>query len=119
LKTAFGGFQRYFSLVKKALNIDDGRIPFKAGDQPFFADWVVGMFMLFTSDAFRVLKGFDEKYFMYYEDVDICARGWRAGHKVLVCPNLKIVHEGRRKSRRIPQHLLWHLQSFKKYSLKH
>lgn len=92
-------FPTLFSLVKKALKIDDGRIPFKAGDPPFFADWVAGMFMLFSSDAFRALKGFDEKYFMYYEDVDICARAWNFKHKVLAVPKISVLHSAARQSR--------------------
>ena len=108
-------FPTLFSLVKKALKIDDGRIPFKAGDSPFFADWVAGMFMLFSSDAFRVLKGFDEQYFMYYEDVDICARAWKAGQKVVACPKLKIVHAGTRKSRSSLRHAIWHGQGILRF----
>jgi N-acetylglucosaminyl-diphospho-decaprenol L-rhamnosyltransferase len=108
-------FPTFLSLVKKAFNLDDGRIPFKASDPPLFVDWVAGMFMLFSSNAFKVLKGFDEKYFMYYEDVDICARAWRLGQKVIACPSLSVVHAGARKSRDNLQHTVWHGRSLLRY----
>lgn len=104
-------FPTLFSLVKKALKIDDGRISFKPGAPAFNADWVGGMFMLFSSDMFRVLKGFDEKYFMYYEDVDICVRVWKSGQKVIACPSSSVVHAAGRKSRYSPQHIFWHGRS--------
>jgi N-acetylglucosaminyl-diphospho-decaprenol L-rhamnosyltransferase len=104
-------FPTLFSLVKKALKIDDGRIPFKAGEPSLVADWVAGMIMLFSSDTFRALKGFDEKYFMYYEDVDICVRAWRAGRKVLACPSVSVEHMGKRKSRNSLLHAHWHGKS--------
>ena len=37
-------------------------------------DWISGMFMLFESSLFRNIGGFDEQFFLYYEDVDICKR---------------------------------------------
>jgi hypothetical protein len=42
-------------------------------------DWCTGMFMLLRSEAFRSVSGFDETYFLYYEDVDLCRRLRAAG----------------------------------------
>src|SRR5688572_20510107 len=47
------------------------------------ADWVAGMFMVFPSRTFAELGGFDERYFLYYEDVDLCCRARLAGYDVL------------------------------------
>jgi hypothetical protein len=44
-------------------------------------DWVAGMFILFAAEAFGAVGGFDEAYFLYYEDVDICRRLRRRGRK--------------------------------------
>lgn len=63
-------------------------------------DWVAGMFMLFRSDAYRDADGFDERYFLYYEDVDLCRRLGRAGRRVIYNPAAQIVHDARRASRR-------------------
>jgi len=110
---------RYFptvrSLLLKAIGGPDGRYSITPGQTPIFPDWVAGMFMLFRSADFARLGGFDKQYFLYYEDVDICARSWRAGMKVVICPAVSAVHDARRQSRRNLRHLRWHLASMGRY----
>ena len=67
---------------------------------PLEVDWVAGMFMGFRSDAFRAVNGFDERYFLYYEDVDICRRLKTAGYKTVYEPGVSVTHDARRASRR-------------------
>ena len=55
-------------------------------------DWVSGTCMLVRRDAFDALGGFDERYFMYVEDVDLCWRAWRAGWRVRYEPGGRLVH---------------------------
>lgn len=114
---------RYFptgrSLVRKVLGGHDGRYPLQKGQKPFSPEWVAGMFMLFRSDSFVRLGGFDEGYFLYYEDVDICVRVWKAGMKVIVCPSVSAIHDARRDSHRSLRHLRWHLSSVLRYFLLH
>ncbi len=74
-------------------------------------DWVGGMFMLFHSDAYRAASGFDEAYFLYYEDIDLCQRLNRAGKSVIYQPAAAVVHDARRASRREPRLALHHLKS--------
>ena len=57
------------------------------------------MFMLVRSADYMAVGGFDEGFFLYYEDVDICARLWRSGRKVVICPEAIVVHDARRASR--------------------
>ena len=82
---------------------------------PFRADWIAGMFMLFRSEAFAAVGGFDESYFLYYEDVDLCARLAKAGMRVEVHPAATAVHAARRDSHRNPRFLLWHLNSMARF----
>jgi GT2 family glycosyltransferase len=101
-------------LLKKALR--DKRQPdylFENGPQE--VDWVGGMFMLFRSDAFRALRGFDESYFLYYEDIDICRRLHSEGETVLYAPGAEVVHDARRASRRDPRLALHHLRSIVRF----
>jgi len=63
-------------------------------------DWVAGMFMVFRSDAFREAGGFDERFFLYYEDVDLCARLRARGYACVYQPEATVVHDARRASRR-------------------
>jgi N-acetylglucosaminyl-diphospho-decaprenol L-rhamnosyltransferase len=74
-------------------------------------DWMAGMFLLMKSEVFRRLGGFDEGYRFYFEDVDICTRARLAGLKLLVDPNVRVQHVGRRASRTDLRYLLWHVQS--------
>ena len=75
--------------------------------------------MLFRSEAFAELKGFDEKFFLYYEDVDVCIRAWNRGLRVLACPRVSVIHDARRDSRRSLRHLRWHVASMRRFFWKH
>jgi GT2 family glycosyltransferase len=78
-------------------------------------DWVAGMFMLFARVAFAAVGGFDERYFLYYEDVDICCRLRLAGYDVVLDRTLRITHDGAWKSHHDLQHLRWHLASMLRF----
>lgn len=55
-------------------------------------DWVSGAAMLVRREVYQQLGGFDEQFFMYVEDVDLCYRAWQAGWKVLYYPDAIIIH---------------------------
>jgi len=74
-------------------------------------DWMAGMFLLLKSEAYRRLGGFDERYRIYFEDVDLCTRARLAGLKLLVDPEVRVQHSARRASRSEFRYLLWHIQS--------
>lgn len=75
-------------------------------------DWAAGIFLVFTRNAYEQLGGFDERYFMYVKDVDICWRIRKADLEVQVIPECCFIHEGQYQSRRNLQHFLWHLKSY-------
>lgn len=78
-------------------------------------DWVAGMFMLFGREAYAELGGFDERYFLYYEDIDLCARMRMRGMRVVLDPGACVVHDARRASHRNPRHAWWHLRSILRF----
>jgi hypothetical protein len=80
-------------------------------------DWVGGMFMLFPRQVFEQLHGFDERYFLYYEDVDLCGRLHLAGYRVAACPSSQVVHHAQRSSHRSLKFLRWHLASMLRFFL--
>ena len=76
--------------------------------------WIPGLFMLFRSRAYAAVRGFDERFFMYGEDFDICARTALAGWKLQIAEDLQAGHDARRASHRSRRHLYWHLSSLAK-----
>jgi len=78
-------------------------------------DWIAGMFMIFPSNIFKLVGGFNEKYFMYYEDVDICFRLKNLGLKTVVLPTVTVIHEARRSSHKKLNYLVWHIRSTIRY----
>lgn len=80
-------------------------------------DWVGGMFMLLPCSAYEKVGGFDERYFLYYEDVDLCARLRLLGYEIVLYPSAKVVHHARRSSHRNLRHLRWHIGSMARFFL--
>lgn len=81
---------------------------------PAMPAWVAGMFMLIRNEAFAQVNGFDERYFMYCEDFDLCARLRLAGWKLQAEASVTVLHLAQRASQAALRPLLWHLASFAK-----
>ncbi|MEJ8811746.1 glycosyltransferase [Variovorax ureilyticus] len=82
--------------------------------RPAVPAWIPGLFMLFRSNAYREIQGFDERFFMYGEDFDICARLRLAGWRLQIAEDLQARHDAQRASHRSKRHLYWHLTSLLK-----
>lgn len=54
--------------------------------------WVSGAALAVRKDVFDVLGGFDERFFMYFEDMDLCRRARALGKKVFHCPHISVFH---------------------------
>jgi GT2 family glycosyltransferase len=101
-------------LLRRALRVLP-RLDYAPGTTWRQADWVAGMFMVFPSRAFAELGGFDERYFLYYEDVDLCCRAHLAGYDVLLDETASVTHDGLWHSHRDPRYLRWHLASMARF----
>jgi N-acetylglucosaminyl-diphospho-decaprenol L-rhamnosyltransferase len=62
--------------------------------------------MLARRSAFQSLGGFDEAYFMYVEDVDLCWRAWQTGWRVGYEPGARVVHLVGASSRQAPYRMI-------------
>lgn len=80
-------------------------------------DWIAGMFLVMRSEVFRELGGFDERYFLYFEDVDLGVRARIAGYRLVVNTRLRAVHEARRDSHRKFAFMAMHLKSAGRFFL--
>lgn len=93
--------------------------------KPISVDWVVGACMLIRKTVWDRVNGFDDRFFLYYEDIDICRKVWQAGCEVWFYPYTQIIHYHKRLS---AQKLWWisllnkttriHLSSHIKYCRK-
>jgi GT2 family glycosyltransferase len=83
------------------LLVEKRKPDYPVGAGPQRVDWLAGMFIMFRREAFDAVGGFDEAYFLYYEDVDICQRlQRRRGSRAIWDPRAEVVHDARRASRR-------------------
>ena len=73
-------------------------------------DWVNGACMVLPTPVWQQLGGFDSRYFMYCEDVDLCLRLRLAGLALVRAP-VAVLHAGQRASQRHWRHTLWHVHS--------
>jgi len=83
-------------------------------------DWVSGSAMLLRRKALEQVGLFDEGYFMYVEDVDLCTRMRAAGWTVLFSPELEAVHQIGVSSASAPRRMAHeHSKSIYRYFAKH
>lgn len=112
-------FPTPWNLALKLAGVDDGRCHLTPQSLARPVEWAAGMFLLFRTEAFRDVGGFDAKFHLYYEDVDICARLWKSGWKVMCDPGVTVVHEAQRASRHNFRYMRWHAASMARYFGKH
>lgn len=96
--------------------------------EPAAVDWVPGAFALVRREQFLALGGFDERFFLYYEEVDLCRRIRAAGLRVQYWPELQVRHIGGASARSVAsqavehhgsQLTLWRARSGLLYYRKH
>ncbi|MFP5277501.1 MAG: glycosyltransferase family 2 protein [Acidobacteriota bacterium] len=90
-------------------------------------DWITGAFMILRRDALARTGLFDPRFFLYYEEVDLCRRIQQAGFRVMYWPDVVVTHLGGESSRQVPltfsesaaQVVLWRMRSTLLYYRKH
>lgn len=79
-------------------------------------DWCASSFFGITIESFITLKGFDSKFFMYCEDVDICYRAKKLGLKLRYFPEVVGIHRANHESKTLySRNFVWHLKSAIRY----
>lgn len=101
-------------MLPTPLRIARRRLANRTGDDPHAFDWLAGMCLLIRSEAFRAVGGFDERYRLYCEDVDLCLRLRLAGWQLRRVASAVVTHDAQRASRRSPRHFGWHVSSMLK-----
>lgn len=73
------------------------------GDGERTVGWLAGCFLLVRGELIKRLGGFDNQFFYYYEDTDLCRRIWEAGYPILYTPDVSIIHlKGHSTKKRFP-----------------
>jgi len=82
-------------------------------------EWISGAFIFFKPASYRELGGFDESYFMYCEDIDLCYRARKRGMKLVMDPDFYVEHDSRMGSRSLfSKNLYWHISSTIRFLVK-
>lgn len=83
-------------------------------------DQVMGSFLLIRKDLFKRLNGFDERFFVYYEDADLSLRAKQNGYLSYYLSAASVYHKGGGVSEKVKaQRLFYNLRSKILYSRKH
>ncbi len=83
-------------------------------------DFVYGCAMLLRADLLRQIGGFDNQFFLYYEDVDLCLRAQAAGYRSVIEPSAHVWHAGSYSTRgqsalKIRHEMTSRMQFFRKH----
>jgi len=95
-----GKFYDLFNLVIMLLGLERLGFLRSSPNKIQKVDWVSGACMMVKGDVFKKLAGFDEKLFMYMEDMEICYRAKKLGFSTYFYPNLKLGHQSLGSSNR-------------------
>lgn len=82
-------------------------------------DWVTGAFLLTRRDVLEGVEGWDEKFFMYVEEVDLCFRIKKLGYRIWYLPKWNIIHLGGASSKTREFSLKSEYEGIKKFYGKH
>ncbi|WP_290700168.1 glycosyltransferase [Amphritea sp.] len=114
----FPTFLSFFNVLKGKSFTD----PYDKADleDGSIVDWAAGSFLVFDAGLYEKLGGFDEKYFMYFEDVDICYRAKRVFFQdVVYLRDIIATHQGGYKNRNIfSKHFRWYFSSLFRFLFK-
>lgn len=117
--TVFDYFLRFipFEFVKKLF--DKRLASYECRDLPDDRDVEIrigsGCFMLFRGEVFKDLKGFDDRYFMYFEDTDLCLEMQKRNKKIIYTPFSQVIHYYERGSHKNSKLFKIFMQSMYKF----
>ncbi len=101
LQSNGGDLPTGLSLLSWLFNLEFlGNLPnFHRGEKDYYekkhqVGWVAGTFMVVRKNVFEKVGLLNDDYFMYFEDVDFCYKANKSGFKIMINPDVEIVHIG-------------------------
>ncbi|GAB5465067.1 MAG: hypothetical protein Kapaf2KO_05030 [Candidatus Kapaibacteriales bacterium] len=123
LPTPWNAFSKLFglqSLFPKVKLFSDYNKLYLSDKKEYDIDALIGAFMFFRTDKLMELKGFDEAFFMYGEDLDLCKRVWDIGGRIRYFPQPELIHhKGESTLRSDINHVHRFYEAMEIYSKKH
>lgn len=93
--TPWAAFSKLFglqSLFPKSKLFAQYNQTYRSTEETYYIDSVMGAFMFCRADIIKQLKGFEENFFMYGEDLDLCYRATKLGGKVAYVHSTSTIH---------------------------
>jgi N-acetylglucosaminyl-diphospho-decaprenol L-rhamnosyltransferase len=98
------------ALMKRFFRSSGFQLPHVQEDM-VYPDWIAGIILCMRRDIFKQLEGMDERYYLYFEDVEFCCRARLQGMQVLLDTRVRAMHEAGRHSRKNLRYFLMHVRS--------
>ena len=92
--------------IGRVLDFNQANLPLP--DRPESVDCLSGAFMVMLNDAFTKVGGFDERFFLHFEDIDLCLRLRAGAGTLLFEPSARAVHLKGESSSSVPLFVTWH-----------
>jgi hypothetical protein len=86
----------FLRVAKRNIVVDDA---IRGGQESASVDWLSGACILAKRDALNAVRGFDERFFLYWEDADMCRRLRNRGYHVRYVPGATAIHRVGQSSR--------------------
>jgi GT2 family glycosyltransferase len=117
LTTGLGGRQGWLTRNFPDNWLSRRNLEWSRASAPIEVDWVSGACMMIRRSAFEAVGGMDERFFLYWEDADLCRRLRTAGFRTMYVPTVSATHEGSRASRHAAARSLvaFHRSAFRYY----
>jgi GT2 family glycosyltransferase len=117
LTTGLGGRMTWLTRIAPDNWLSRRNLEWSRASEPVDVDWVSGACMMVRRAAFDAIGGMDDRFFLYWEDADLCRRLLTAGYRTVYLPSVSAVHEGSRASRQAAARSLvaFHRSAFRYY----
>jgi GT2 family glycosyltransferase len=113
---AYGLFPTLWRLITKKTKKET---KIKEDEKTLEVDWVSACALFIKKDVFQEINGFDENFFLYFEDVDLCKRVKVKGYKVIIDNSTSIIHLGGRSIKLHQTRKKYYYESQDYYFKKH
>jgi GT2 family glycosyltransferase len=117
ITTGLGGRQSSLTRIWPRNWLSRRNLDWSRSSEPVDVDWVSGACMMIRRSAFEEVGGMDVRFFLYWEDADLCHRLRTAGYRTMYVPTVSAVHHGARGSRHAAARSLvaFHRSAFRYY----